>query len=95
MFELNRSGKYLQIMDTIKAAVLEIVQEQYKKSGPSPGGGEGEGVARSPEEDRREALLLHHKLFAQLLDEMHAALASLKTPPAPPPTPQVIIGNNN
>lgn len=33
VFELNRSGQYLQIKDQMKASVLRIVKEQYHKSG--------------------------------------------------------------
>ena len=33
IFELNRSGQYLQMKEQLKAAVLRIVKEHYHKSG--------------------------------------------------------------
>lgn len=33
VFELNRSGQYLQLKEQLKASVLRIVKEHYHKSG--------------------------------------------------------------
>ena len=33
VFELNRSGRYLQLKEQLKASVLRIVKEHYHKSG--------------------------------------------------------------
>lgn len=48
IFELNRSGQYLQMKEQLKAAMLRIVKEQYHKSG---------SMAR---EEMQASLLLHH-----------------------------------
>jgi hypothetical protein len=81
VFRLNHSGKYLQLREALKAAVVELAKEQFRRSSNA---GAGEGAAAAQE----QAAVLHHRLFAQLLDEMHAALKALAAPALPPPSSQ-------
>ena len=77
VFQLNHSGKYLQLRDALKAAVVDLVKEQFQGSAGTEGN-EPAGAAAAGDRS-----LLHHQLFARLLDEMHAALAALKGPECP------------
>lgn len=80
VFDLNRSGKYLQLKDSLKSAVVAIVKEKYRKSG-----------TMSP----NEMALLYNDLYTHLLGAVHASLNSLagaagrqaKAAPAPEPVP--------
>ncbi|KAG2434617.1 hypothetical protein HXX76_007512 [Chlamydomonas incerta] len=77
IFELNRSGKYAQMRDSLKAAVVSLVREKYRKSG-----------SMSP----NEMALLYNDLYGSLLAALHAALndlvdAAAARPRAPPPPP--------
>ncbi|GLC67227.1 hypothetical protein PLESTF_000531100 [Pleodorina starrii] len=79
VFELNRSGKYAQMRDSLKASVVSLVREKYRKSG-----------SMSP----NEMALLYNDLYGTLLGAMHAALndmidgaAARPRDPLPEPVP--------
>ncbi|EFJ48577.1 hypothetical protein VOLCADRAFT_104635 [Volvox carteri f. nagariensis] len=77
VFELNRSGKYAQMRDSLKASVVALVREKYRKSG-----------SMSP----NEMALLYNDLYGTLLAATHSALnemidAAAVRPRAPLPEP--------
>ncbi|GIM03791.1 hypothetical protein Vretimale_8486, partial [Volvox reticuliferus] len=79
VFELNRSGKYAQMRDSLKASVVALVREKYRKSG-----------SMSP----NEMALLYNDLYGTLLAAMHSALndmidtaAARPREPLPEPVP--------
>ncbi|KAG2496263.1 hypothetical protein HYH03_005496 [Edaphochlamys debaryana] len=77
IFELNRSGKYAQMRDSLKTAVVALVREKYRKSG-----------SMSP----NEMALLYNDLYGTLLAATHSALnglidAAAARPRLPPPEP--------
>ncbi|MEW5312770.1 MAG: hypothetical protein WDW38_004378 [Sanguina aurantia] len=73
VFELNRSGKYLALKEGLKAAVVRLVRERFRKSG-----------AMGPNEMES----LYSQLYVLLLDQMHEALSALTdSSPRPPPAP--------
>ncbi|KXZ53609.1 hypothetical protein GPECTOR_6g526 [Gonium pectorale] len=77
VFELNRSGKYAAMRDSLKTSVVSLVREKYRKSG-----------SMSP----NEMALLYNDLYGTLLTAMHSALndlidAAAARPRAPPPEP--------
>eukprot|EP00891_Asterochloris_glomerata_P001607 jgi/Astpho2/1607/fgenesh1_pg.00028_%23_15_t len=63
MFELNRSGQYLQLQEQLRACVVRIVQEHFHKAGTM---------------DRQDMQGLHNKLYVVLTTEMHKALNQLR-----------------
>lgn len=62
VFELNRTGKYLELKDTLRGVIVRVVQEKYKKSG-----------AMGYDEMRE----LYNDLYVYLMDEMHRSLNDL------------------
>jgi hypothetical protein len=65
VFELNASGKYLEIKQQLRPLLCELVSEQYSTAaGPS---------RPSPAEVQQ----LHHDLYSSLVQELHAALADV------------------
>uniref|UniRef100_A0A061QN23 Tetratricopeptide repeat protein 18-like n=2 Tax=Tetraselmis sp. GSL018 TaxID=582737 RepID=A0A061QN23_9CHLO len=62
VFELNRTGKYLEIKERLRAIIVRVVQERYHKSGDM-GYDEMQG--------------LYNDLYVHLIDEMHRELNHL------------------
>ena len=65
VFELNTSGKYLQLKDTLRESVVRIVKEKYRRSGQMT---------------HEELQGIYNDVYMYLVDEMHVALASLFGP---------------
>lgn len=65
VFDLNTSGKYLQLKDTLRESVVRIVKEKYRRSGQMT---------------HEELQGIYNDVYMYLVDEMHVALASLFGP---------------
>ena len=62
VFELNRTGKYLELKETLRSIIVRVVKEKYRKSG---------------EMGYDEMRDLYNDLYVHLIDEMHHALNDL------------------
>jgi hypothetical protein len=74
VYELNRSGSYLEIKQQLRPLLVGLVTERYSSSGGAgaAAGGRG-GAPLGPAEVQQ----LHHDLYGSLVQELHAALAEL------------------
>lgn len=60
MFHLNKSGAYFNMKEQLKASVVHIVREKFKK--------------RSPFAVKSELQLFMSEIYVYLMDEMHTVL---------------------
>ena len=62
VFELNKTGKYLELKDALKESIVKIVKDKYRRSGAMT---------------KREMQDIYNDVYMYLVDEMHVALATL------------------
>ena len=67
VFDLNTSGKYLQLKDSLRESVVRIVKEKYRRTGHMT---------------HEELQGIYNDVYMYLVDEMHLALAGLFEPKA-------------
>ena len=67
VFDLNTSGKYLQLKDSLRESVVRIVKEKYRRTGHMT---------------HEELQGIYNDVYMYLVDEMHLALAGLFGPKA-------------
>lgn len=60
MFHLNKSGAYFDMKEQLKASIVQIVRERFKK--------------RSPFAGKSEIQLFMSEIYVYLMDEMHYVL---------------------
>lgn len=74
VYELNRSGSYLEIKQQLRPLLVGLVAERYSSSG---GAGAVAGCRGGASLGPAEVQQLHHDLYGSLVQELHAALAEL------------------
>lgn len=74
VFELNRTGKYLELKESLRDIIVRLVKEKYRKSG------------NMGYDEMRD---LYNDLYVHLIDNMHRALNDLIAGPKKPAEPQV------
>jgi hypothetical protein len=66
VFELNRSGRYLEIKQQLRPLLVDLVQEKYSTAAAAAG-----------RPSTQEVQQLHHDLYSNLVQQLHDALAEV------------------